>query len=175
MKIAIIGNCGSGKSPLGLALHTLLEVPLYHLDQYFWNPGWQEPDRAEFEKIHNTLCDQSAWIIEGMAIRFFEYRIQRADVVIFIDVPTYVCLYRVGKRAYTHCGKVYFSSAKYCPERYPDLTFLKFIGNFNRRKKPAIMELLNKYCDQKRIFIVKNKVEINELIKKFESKENLLT
>lgn len=71
MKIAIIGNAGSGKSTLALSLHKTLHIPLFHLDQYFWKPGWIEPDRAEFEKIHNALCDKPEWIIEGMAIRFF--------------------------------------------------------------------------------------------------------
>lgn len=47
MKIAIIGNAGSGKSTLSAKLRALLAIPLYHLDQYFWKPGWQEPDRHD--------------------------------------------------------------------------------------------------------------------------------
>lgn len=167
MKIAIIGNCGSGKSTLGFKLHTLLKAPLYHLDQYFWQPGWQEPDRSEFQKIHNRLCDRQSWIIEGMAIRFFEYRIQKADVVIFLDIPTYVCLYRVCKRAVTHFGKVYFASAPGCPERGPDRKFLKFIWSFSRDKKPVIQALLRQYKDTKKIFVIKNERELHELVKKW--------
>ncbi len=184
MKIAIIGNAGSGKSTLGLQLHNILHIPLYHLDQYFWKPGWQEPDRAEFEKIHNQLCDKNEWIIEGMGIgqvqvkekvgliatRFFEYRIKKADIVIFLDIPTYLCFYRVFKRVLVHFGHVYFSNAKGCPERGPDLKFLKFIWNFNSQRKPIIEALLQKYYTQKKVFVVKNKAEVNELIKKFESK-----
>ena len=44
MKIAIIGNAGSGKSTLGLQLHKKLGLSLYHFDQYFWKPGWVEPE-----------------------------------------------------------------------------------------------------------------------------------
>ena len=43
MKIAIIGNPGSGKSTLASKLHHILGIPIYHLDQYFWKPGWQRP------------------------------------------------------------------------------------------------------------------------------------
>ena len=71
MKIAIIGNSGSGKSTLAFQLHKILHLPLFHLDQYFWKPGWQRPNRDEFAKIHNNLCDGNAWIIEGMAIRLY--------------------------------------------------------------------------------------------------------
>ncbi|HEV2601367.1 MAG TPA: hypothetical protein VGT41_03650 [Candidatus Babeliales bacterium] len=165
MKIAIIGNCGSGKSTLGLKLHHLLGIPLYHLDQYFWRPGWQEPDRAEFQKIHEGLCDRQSWIIEGMAIRFFDYRIQKADVIIFLDMPTALCLYRVCKRAVTHFGKVYFSSAPGCPERGPDRKFLKFICSYNRDKRPVIESLLHQYTDTKKIFVIRNKHEADDFIK----------
>ena len=47
MKIAIIGVPGSGKSTLAFKLHKILHIPLFHLDQYFWQPGWQRPDREE--------------------------------------------------------------------------------------------------------------------------------
>jgi adenylate kinase family enzyme len=168
MKIAIIGNAGSGKSTLALELHKITGIPLYHLDQYFWKPGWQEPDRDEFEKIHNQLCDGDSWIIEGVAIRILEYRIQKADIVIFLDIPKYCCFYRIFKRAITHFGKVYFSSAKGCPEHGPDLKFLKFVWNFNSARKPAIQALFQKYQDTKKIFVVKNQHELRKLIKKFE-------
>lgn len=167
-KIAIVGNAGSGKSSLALKLHNLLGLPLYHLDQYFWKSGWVEPERAEFEKIHNELVDQKAgWIIEGMAIRFFEYRIQKADCIIFLDMPTYKCFYRVFKRMLMHYGKEYFASAKGCPECLPSWKFLKFILNFNRERRPVIIELLEKYKDKKKIFMVKNDAELKELIKNF--------
>lgn len=166
-KIAIIGNAGAGKSTLAIKLQNKLNLPLYHLDQYFWKPGWQEPDRNEFEKIHHKLCDQPSWIIEGMAIRFFEYRARQADIIIFLDVPTYKCFYRVFKRTIFNFGKVLKTSAPGCPERGPDLKFLKFIWNFNTIRKPLIESLLQKYQNQKQIYVVKNKKELQTLIKNF--------
>ena len=84
MKIAIVGSPGSGKSTLASKLHEILGIPLYHLDQYFWKPGWQRPDRAEFAKIHYDLCDRDEWIIEGMATRHFAYRAEQADISFFL-------------------------------------------------------------------------------------------
>lgn len=167
MKIAIIGNAGSGKSNIALTLHKLLHLPLYHLDQYFWKPGWVEPDPAAFEKIHHELCDTNEWIIEGIATRLFGHRIEKADIVIFLDIPTYRCLYRIFKRMFTHFGTVYFSSAQGCPERGPSLKFLTFVWNFNRERKPIIQDLLHKYKDRKTIFVVKNNAELHKLIETF--------
>jgi adenylate kinase family enzyme len=165
MKIAIIGSPGSGKSTLGLKLHKILGIPLYHLDQYFWKPGWVEPNRAEFQKKHNEICDKDEWILEGQGLKFFEYRIERADIIIFLDIPMYLCFYRVLKRAITHFGRVYFSSAKGCPEKGPTLKFLKYIWDFNKDKKPFIESLFRQYSDTKKLYVIKNNAELNELLK----------
>jgi hypothetical protein len=61
-------------------------------------------------------------------------------------------------------GKVYFSSAQGCPERGPNLEFLKYIWNFNKEKKPEIELLLQKYKSQKEIHSIHNKTELNEFI-----------
>lgn len=157
MKIAIIGNAGSGKSTLALQLHQLLTLPIYHLDQYFWKPNWQEPEPAEFEKIHHQLCDQPTWIIEGIATRLFEYRAAQADIIIFINISRYRCLYRVFKRAILNFGKVRDTSAKGCPEIMPSKKFLKFIWTFDKERKPLIEALMQKYKDRKHVFVIRNK------------------
>ena len=93
MKIAVIGCPGSGKTSFAITLHKILKIPLYHLDQYYWQPNWQRPDPEEFEKIHNDLCDKDEWIIEGVASRYFDQRFQQADIIIFLDMPKYLCYY----------------------------------------------------------------------------------
>jgi len=169
MKIAIVGSPGSGKSTFARKLHNTLGIPLYHLDQYFWKPGWQRPDREEFAKIHHELCDKDEWIIEGMAIKLFDYRAKQADVIVFLDIPLWLCLYRIFKRAITCFGQMRDSSAKGCPERMPDREFLTYVWNFNQKYKLVLEVLLQKYKNQKKVFIIKNKAEASKLIRKFES------
>ncbi len=170
MKIAIIGNPGSGKSTLAQKLHSITDIPIYHLDQYFWKPGWQRPDRAKFAKVHHELCDKDPWIIEGMAVRHFDYRAEKADVIIFLDIPLWLCLCRIFKRVITYYGKVRDSSAEGCPERMPDREFLSYVWNFNQKHKPVVEALLEKYKNQKKIFVIRNNAELDTLIKKFKSK-----
>lgn len=164
-KIAIIGNAGSGKSFLAQKLHTIFKLPVYHLDQYFWKPGWVESDRTEYEKIHNALCDKDEWIIDGMNLRFLEYRVQKADMIIFLDTPRYQCFLNIFKRTWKYYGKETPSSAKGCFERFDwgFIKFLKWVWNFKKRYPVRIAEILNKY-PEKKVYIVKTSKDVEALL-----------
>ena len=48
-KILIIGCSGSGKSTLARQLKEKLGLPVVHLDQLWWQEGWQSVSREEFD------------------------------------------------------------------------------------------------------------------------------
>ncbi len=162
-KIAIIGNSGSGKSTLAKKLHNILDLPIYHLDQYFWKPNWTRPDLTEYKIIHDNLCDKNKWIIDGMNLNFLEYRIQKTEVVIFLDIPRYVCFINIFKRIIKYYGKRAPSSAKECKEgKNPEfMKFLKWVWNFKTTYPPKIMKLLKDYAGNKEIYILRSKKDID--------------
>ncbi len=166
-RIAIIGNAGSGKSVLARKLHDIFGLPLYHLDQYFWKPNWTHPDLQEYKVTHDRLCEREAWIMDGMNLRLLEYRIQKADVIIFLDIPRYLCFWRIFKRVFTYYGKETPSSAAGCPEKlnWKFIKFLKWVWDFKKRYPGRIMELLGQYKSTKHIYILKSQKEIDELVK----------
>ena len=168
-RIAIIGNAGSGKSTLTQKLHTITNLPVYYLDQYFWKPGWVRTDPDEYKKMHDAICDKDSWIIDGINLRVMEYRIQRADMIIFLDMPRYLCFYRIFKRTFKNYGKETASSPKGCPERFnwEFIKFLKWVWDFNKKYPTAIMELLQKYSDQKQIHVFKSQQEVDAFISDF--------
>lgn len=161
-RIAIIGNAGSGKSTLAQKLHTITNLPIYYLDQYFWKPGWVKTDPDEYKKIHDAICDKEEWIIDGINLRVMEYRIQRADVIIFLDLPRYVCIWRIFKRTIQNYGKETPSSAKGCPERFNGefLKFLKWVWDFKNKYPAKIREILTRY-PEKKIYIFKSQREVD--------------
>lgn len=167
-RVAILGSPGAGKTTIADFVCEKLNLSLYHLDQYSWLPGWQPVDYRECGRTHNALCDKDEWIIEGMGTRFLEYRITRADTIIFLDIPLWRCLYRVFKRAIMCYGTVPRSNTPGCPQRMPSLDLLAYIWRFHREFKPQIIGLLEKYKDEKQIFVIKNDKDIEELIKMFD-------
>lgn len=165
-RIAIIGNAGSGKSTLAQKLHEILGLPLYHLDQYFWGSNWQHPDLEEYEMVHMNLCDQESWIIDGMNLRFLMYRIIEADVVILLDMPRYICFWRIFKRVITYYGEQAPHSAPGCHEKI-DLKFfqfLKWVWNFRKRRLDIIIKMMEDFKDTKTIYVLKTSEEVERFI-----------
>ncbi len=123
-------------------------------------------DTDEYKKIHDTLCDREEWIIDGMNLRFLEYRVQRAEVILFLDIPRYICFWRIFKRTVQYYGKETPSSADGCYERFnwEFLKFLKWVWNFKKRYSAKIREIFKQYSE-KQIYILKSHQEIDAFVK----------
>lgn len=171
-KIAIIGCAGSGKTTLALKLSKLLNLPVYHLDQYYWKPNWERPVFEDFQLAHNQLCDQDEWIIEGIYTRTLEYRFFTADCIIFLNVPRRICFWRVFKRAIKYWGIVRPSAAMGCPEKL-DFGFLKWIWNFPKNSRPIILKLIEEYKELKKICIIRSDTDQERILEKLKIKSNI--
>jgi adenylate kinase family enzyme len=165
-RIAIIGNGGSGKSTLSQKLHSILNMPIYHLDKYFWKPNWTRPDPDEYKVVHDDLCERSEWIIDGNNLRHLEYRFNRADVIIFLDIPRYVCFWRVFRRTLKYYGAMAPSSAANCREEFSwnFVRFLQWVWSFNKDYSPRIIQLLKSLPETKEYYIFKSSKEIEQYL-----------
>jgi adenylate kinase family enzyme len=98
-KIIIIGSSGAGKSTLARKLSHTLHIKVFHLDRLFWSHSWKR--KISYERIklleHLTLTNKQ-WIIEGNYLKSLEFSLMKADMIIFLDIPSLLCLYRIIKR-----------------------------------------------------------------------------
>lgn len=168
-KIAIFGNAGSGKTTLALQIKDALQLPLYHLDQYYWLPNWERGSFEKFQDAHHELCKKEVWILEGSYHKLLPERIEHADVVIFLDMPRYLCLWRVFKQSIVHWTKVIPGNPAQCKQflfTFKFLEFIQWVWNFNKRSRPMIYDILEEFKDQKQIYVLRSTKETNSLIKK---------
>jgi adenylate kinase family enzyme len=135
-RILIIGSPGSGKSTLARGLTARTGLPLVHLDQIYWQPGWVERDKAEWLAILTKALAEPRWIIEGNYGSSLAQRLLAADRVVLLDVPTWRCLWRIVKRVVEHRGRVRPDMADGCPERF-EWGFFWYTATFRHAVLPA--------------------------------------
>lgn len=171
-KIVVIGSGGSGKSTLARQLGEITKLPVYHLDALFWKPGWTPMARDEWEQLQRELVRKSEWIIDGNYGSTLDIRMEAADTIIFFDLSRWVTTYRVLKRRVMYHGKTRPDLTEGCPEQL-DFEFIKWVWNFRRDKRPAILEKLEKYSAFKRVIILQKKSDAELLLQQFVKKAQL--
>ncbi len=142
-RIAVIGCSGAGKSTLARELAARTGIPVYHLDQLYWQPGWKpHPDIAAFREAADGIVASERWILDG---GFFDSlgpaRFERADVVVLLDLPTPLCLYRAVKRWLAYRGETRPDLAPGCPEKF-DLEFYRYILTYRAKQMPQAQALI---------------------------------
>lgn len=135
-RILIIGSPGSGKSTLARGLSARTGLPLVHLDQLYWRPGWVEADKDEWNAALAEALAQPRWIIEGNYGTSLAQRLLAADAAVLLDLPTWQCVWRIVKRLIAHRGRVRPDVAAGCPERL-DWGFLWYTVAFRRAVLPG--------------------------------------
>ena len=151
-KIIIIGCPGSGKSTFAKALHQRTGLPLYHLDNLFWNADRTAVDKNVFLERLNQILPKAAWIIDGNYASTMELRLQHCDTVFFLDFPLELCLRGVEERRGKPRSDIPWIETQEDPE------FIEFIKNFSSQTRPQILALLEKY-PQKNVHIFKTRTE----------------
>jgi thymidylate kinase len=98
-KIAVIGTSGSGKTTVARDLARRLGVPHVELDALFHGPGWAETPADEFRRRVAAATEGNGWVVDGnYANKLGDLVLQRADTVVWLDVPLRVALSRVTRR-----------------------------------------------------------------------------
>lgn len=127
MKIAILGYSGSGKSTLARKLGFRFNLPVLHMDQINFLPGWIERDRNELRASLEHFLENDNWVIDGNYFSFcLERRLEEADQIILMLFPRRICFLRILKRYLENRNSVRDSSAPGCKEKI-DFEFLKWI------------------------------------------------
>ncbi len=151
----IIGPGGSGKSTLANKMGEKLGLPIFHLDTYFWKPGWIETSHIEWQEKQKKIMENQKWIIDGNYEETIDLRLKSCDTVIFLNFSRVVSFYRVYKRYFQFRGKTRPDMNEGCEERV-SFEFIRWIWYYPRRSAPVIIQKLNAVSNQKDVIILKS-------------------
>jgi adenylate kinase family enzyme len=139
-RILILGSPGTGKSTLARELSQLLHLPLYHLDQLFFEADWVT-NEAKFNQQLQAVLKQDQWIIDGNYAASLPKRLAQADAVIYLDFPVHVALIGVMKRYVRYKHTTRPDMAPGCTEQLR-LSFLWYVLTFKYKKKSKTLRHL---------------------------------
>jgi adenylate kinase family enzyme len=97
-RILVDGMMGSGKSTFARALGARTGLPVIHLDVHYWNPGWVRPTDDEWQERQRALLAGERWIIDGNYNETLALRLERAETLVLLDSPWWLCACRAFAR-----------------------------------------------------------------------------
>lgn len=102
-RISIAGTSGSGKTTVGRALADQLGLPFVELDALCHGPNWEEaPDDVFRARVEEAIAAAPhGWVIDGnYGRKLSEVVLERADTLVWLDIPLHVCLRRLWVRTW---------------------------------------------------------------------------
>jgi len=98
-RIKIYGSTCSGKTSLAIQLSEILKIPVYHLDDIFWEENWQEKHPQEFKEEVEKIVKNERWIIDVNYSRVKEITLPRTTLAIILNPSLIVVYWRLIVRS----------------------------------------------------------------------------
>ena len=94
-RVTVVGTSGSGKTTLAQRLSEKLAIPHVELDAIYWQPNWTSLPVDQFRQRVDTALSDDTWVTDGNYSMVRDIVWARADMVIWLDYPLWVMLWRV--------------------------------------------------------------------------------
>ena len=128
-RIVVLGCAGSGKTTFSRRLGEVLCAPVICLDD-LWNSDRAGASLPRFRQVLETMHAGDAWVSDGnFAQATFDLRLPRADLIVWLERPRPLCLWRAA-------GRVFRKGEAHQLRDLPKV--LRFIWNFDRLNRPKI-------------------------------------
>jgi adenylate kinase family enzyme len=162
-RVAVVGAGGAGKSTFARELGVMLQLPVYHLDNYHWLPGWNEPSKEDWHETQFELVAKDQWILEGNYGASFDIRFNRAEAVYVLSLNRWICCARVLKRVIKNWRRDI--QAPGCPEHF-DLKFLRWVWRYPVDSRARLDQALARHADTLEVFELRSRKEIREYLER---------
>ena len=158
-KISIIGCPGSGKSTLSVQLAKILNLEAIHLDKIYWKPYWVNISKEEFDEKHDEILKKESFILDGNYNRTISKRLEKCDLVIYLDYDSQVCIDSYIQRVKD--GSIKDFITENCVETL-DEDFNNYISSYNEKNRENNFKKI--YDSNIKYIILNNRDEKDEFI-----------
>ena len=140
-RIFVMGPIGAGKTHLSTRLSNTLNLPVIHLDREFILPNYKRPPLGCWRKRVSDLARLDEWIMDGNFFDALDERFARAQLIVLLDLPQWLCALRTVKRTILNLGQTRYDLG--LPERL-NLTHLSNAFTYKARRSSKFQQLIDR-------------------------------
>lgn len=158
-RVALIGNAGGGKTTLARLLGDALNLPVHHVDNIQYQPGWRRTPLDECDLKLDELASSQRWVIDGFGSRaVMERRLRAADTVIFVDFPLRVHYLWACRRQWRSRLRQRAELPDNCPEFTLKYTWklAKVMWQVHRDYRPWFLALIDSLPSEVRVLHIRS-------------------
>ena len=111
--------------------------------------------------------NESKWIIDGTYVKTLKHRLEKSDLIIYLDYSSIAQLKGVLGRYIKNHGKEK-PDMPGCKEKF-DMSFILYVATYKKQRRDIILEILQK-GDKEKLLIFKNTRELQKWVSKLENK-----
>ena len=166
MRITIVGLPGSGKSYLGRAIEEKLHISHIHIDRFWFEAGGRtgshdtpniDQVRAHVREKVLAAISETSWVSDGIYSKVQPDIANKADVMIFLDIPLW-------KRLGNHMQRLINLSGRHRElGLWDDVKFFVEIIKRNFINKPKLTRILKQY--RNKLITLHSRKEIEQYLK----------
>jgi adenylate kinase family enzyme len=168
-RVVILGTGGAGKSTLARELSLRTGLPVVHLDVVLWKPGWTRGSREDDRRAFAAAIAGDRWILDGdfLSVGGGEARFERADTVVFLDLPRRTCLRRVLTRAVRDRRRRRPDLPEGCAEGF-DLDLLRWMWSYPQNSRPRILRILEGLDGSVGVHMLRSPAEVRRFVQRYD-------
>lgn len=160
MRIAVMGYVGSGKTYLSKSISHMLDIPVMHLDEIYFDMNWKPIDKSKVLSQVSEFMMNEHWLIDGFySDLLMDERLEKADMIILMFLPRITCFLRAIKRSKTRAEEGYKNDI--------NPWFLKFtlFGCRNRKRRRAYSMIAQRY--KEKTVVLRSRRQVKKFIDSF--------
>lgn len=169
-RVMIVGAPGSGKSTLARMLGDRTGLPVHHMDRLHHLPGWEPRPHDEKVAMGIEIENGSHWIFEGGMSATYDHRAERADTLIWLDLPVALRLWRVVHRMWRYYGQTRPDLTEGCEERisWETVDFLIWIVQTRKGARRKIRKVIADHGQDLTVYHLSRPWEVDAFVAKID-------
>ena len=164
-RILVIGCPGAGKTYFSKRLSKILNLPLVHMDNLYWNEDKTSVDLDTLKANLQPYLEKEEWIIDGNYHKTLEMRLPYASDVFVLDLPRKECIQGILDRIDQPRDDIPWVESE------DDATeLIAWTADYGFRTKDEEIALLNKNKHIK-VHVINSRKEMNKYLEKLAENE----